>query len=155
MMRIVKYLVVSFFMFSSFQSLAVFAAEEPGPFQSSFLGTAAEGYDVVSYFNAGKAIEGNSDLEHKWRGVNWHFSSKANRDAFRENPEKFAPQYGGYCAYAVSQGYTASIDPEAWTIMSGKLYLNYSKNVQSLWEKKIPEYIDAANGHWPTIKKTL
>ncbi|WP_282955834.1 YHS domain-containing (seleno)protein, partial [Vibrio harveyi] len=77
--------------------------------------------------------------------------SAENRDAFAKNPEKFAPQYGGYCAWAVSKGYTAKIDPNAWSIENGKLYLNYSKSVQATWEEDIPGNIASANKHWPTL----
>lgn len=132
---------------------AVIAGE--GPFQSSFLGAAADGYDVVAYHTEGKAIEGNSDISHKWKNVTWRFSSAANRDMFVANPAKYAPEYGGYCAYAVAQGSTASIDPEAWTIVGGKLYLNYSKSVQQRWEKDIPGYISSADQKWPDVKKSL
>ncbi|MBL4907736.1 MAG: hypothetical protein JKX94_09825 [Sneathiella sp.] len=136
-------------------TVQAFAAEQSGPYQSSFFGTAAEGYDVVAYFVDGKAKEGDSDLEYKWKDVSWRFATKANREAFIADPEKYAPQYGGYCAYAVSQGYTASIDPQAWSVVDGKLYLNYSKSVQATWKEDIPGYISAANDNWPTIKKSL
>lgn len=126
-----------------------------GPFQSSFLGTAAEGYDVVAYFKDGRAVEGKSDHSIKWNGVTWRFSSAANRDTFIASPSKYAPEYGGYCAYAVSQGATAGIDPEAWIIVDGKLYLNYSKGVQKIWEKDVPGYISSADKKWPDVKKNL
>ena len=110
---------------------------------------------MVAYFTAGKAVEGDSGFSHKWNGSEWHFAIAENRDMFAAAPEKYAPQYGGYCAYAVSQGYTASVDPKAWTIVEDKLYLNYSKSVQSTWEKDIPGYITAADGHWPKVRAGL
>jgi YHS domain-containing protein len=111
-----------------------------------------KGYDPVTYFTAGKAVKGHKDLEHQWMGVTFRFSSKENLELFKTAPEKYAPQYGGYCAYAVSQGYTAPVDPEAWDIVSGKLYLNYSKSVQKKWREKRDEYITAANKNWPKLK---
>lgn len=131
------------------------AMDLDGPYRSSFLGNAAEGYDVVSYFTQSKAVEGSGDFTHKWKDATWKFSSAKNRDLFAADPAKYAPQYGGYCAYAVSKGYTASVDPEAWSVVDGKLYLNYSKSVKATWEQDIPGYIASANGHWPKIRKEL
>ncbi|MEM6355700.1 MAG: YHS domain-containing (seleno)protein, partial [Pseudomonadota bacterium] len=88
------------------------AAEDP--VYQSFLGTAIDGTDPVAYFTEGKPVEGSSDFTHEWNGATWRFSSAENRDLFAGDPEKYAPQYGGYCAWAVAQGYTASTDPEAW-----------------------------------------
>ena len=138
----------------SFQMIASAVAGEM-PYRTTFLGWAAEGYDVVAYFRDSKPVEGNSDFSHEWSGVKWRFSSAENRDLFAADPEKYAPQYGGYCAYAVSQGYTASVVPEAWSIVDDKLYLNYSKGVRSIWEKDIPGYIDGANKNWPGISASL
>ena len=83
----------------------------------------------------------------------WWFASAEDRDEFARIPEKYAPQYGGYCAYGVSQGHTAPIDPEAWTIVEGKLYLNYSKGVKKTWSEAIPSHIDEANRNWPGLHK--
>lgn len=122
---------------------------------STFGGVAIEGTDPVAYFEAGKPVEGSSEFEAEWNGATWRFANADNRDAFVANPEKYAPQYGGYCAYAVSQGYTASIDPAAWSIVDGKLYLNYSKGVQQRWDQDRANYIAAADKNWPEIKKGL
>ena len=84
-------------------------------------------------------------------GAKWYFASAANRDAFAKNSQKYAPQFGGYCAWAVSQGYTAGIDPEAWKIVDGKLYLNYSKSVQKMWEQDVPGNIRKGNENWPKL----
>ncbi len=151
----VRYLVYAVLLVCGLSAAPNHSFAEGGPYQSSFLGTAAEGYDVVAYFTQGKAVEGNSDNSFEWQGVTWRFSSKANLNAFALNPEKFAPQYGGYCAYAVSQGYTASIDPQAWSIVDDRLYLNYSKSVQSTWSEDISGYIMAADNNWPRVKKEL
>jgi hypothetical protein len=121
-------------------------------FNQSFLGgVAIGGTDSVAYFSERKAVEGSSEFTHEWKGATWRFKNAANRDAFAANPEKHAPRFGGYCAWAVSQGYTAGIDPEAWTIHEGKLYLNYSKGVQAQWREDIPGNIKKAEGNWPGV----
>lgn len=111
-----------------------------------------KGYDPVAYFTTGKPVKGIKDFEYKWMGGTYRFSSKENLALFKKAPEKYAPQYGGYCAYAVSQGHTAPVDPEAWEIVNGKLYLNYSKSVQKKWREKRDEYIAAADKNWPELK---
>ena len=118
----------------------------------SFIGAVAiEGVDPVAYFTEKKAIKGSSEYIHRWKGARWRFKSAANRDAFAADPEKYSPQFGGYCAWAVSQGYTAGIDPEAWTIVSGKLYLNYSKGVRAQWAEDIPGNIAKGESNWPKV----
>ena len=132
--------------------VAVPAALAKDPvYTSTFSDLAISGYDAVAYFEDGKPVEGSDDHEVEWNGATWRFSSAANKAAFEADPEAYAPQYGGYCAWAVSQGYTASTVPEAWKIVDGKLYLNYSKGVQSTWEQDIPGNIAKANGHWPGV----
>ena len=127
-----------------------------GVVNSSFLGgVAIEGTDPVAYFSDGRPVEGSSNYEHEWMGATWRFVSAANRDAFAADPEKYAPQYGGYCAWAVSQGYTAKIDPEAWKIVDGRLYLNYSKDVQAQWSEDIPGNISKGDANWPKIRADL
>ncbi|MGI9354410.1 MAG: YHS domain-containing (seleno)protein, partial [Rhizobiaceae bacterium] len=93
-------------------------------------GIAIDGTDPVSYFKQGRPLAGSADITFVWKGATWRFSSEENRKAFVASPEAYTPQYGGYCAYAVSEGYTASTVPEAWKIVDGKLYLNYSRGVQ-------------------------
>ena len=125
-------------------------------FEGGLFGSAAvRGYDVVAYFTQAKPVEGKRSFTHNWNDAEWRFASAANRDLFATNPEKYAPQYGGWCAWAVSQGYTASIDPEAWRIVDGKLYLNYSKSVQRQWVQDVPGNISKGNRNWPGIKKNL
>ena len=114
-------------------------------------GVAIDGSDAVAYFTQGAPVKGKAEFTYDWMGTSWRFSTAANRDSFAANPERFAPQYGGYCAYAVSEGYTASTIPEAWKIVDGKLYLNYSRRIQRRWEKEIPERIAAANKNWPAV----
>ena len=116
---------------------------------------ALHGYDAVAYFTDGAARKGSQEFETQWMGAAWRFASAEHRDAFAAEPSKYAPQYGGFCAYAVSQGGTADIDPEAWTVVDGKLYLNLSKKIQKIWEKDIPGYIAAADANWPKIEAGL
>ncbi len=117
----------------------------------SFFGSAISGTDPVAYFTEGRPVEGSSNFKHDWNGATWRFASAENRDLFAASPEKYAPQYGGYCAWAVSQGYTASTDPEAWKIVDGKLYLNYSKSVQETWEQDVPGNIATGDRNWPNV----
>ncbi|MCL5779222.1 YHS domain protein [Limibaculum sp. FT325] len=125
-------------------------AKEP-VYQSLFGGAAINGFDPVAYFKERRPVEGSSELTYDWNGATWRFANSTNRDRFAAHPEAFAPQYGGYCAWAVSQGYTASTDPEAWKIVDGKLYLNYSKSVQARWEEDLPENIAKGNANWPKV----
>ncbi len=113
---------------------------------------AVNGYDVVAYFTESKPVVGDTKYSTKWKEATWYFASKQNLEAFKANPEKYAPQYGGYCAYGTSQGHKAPTDPEAWTIVDGKLYLNYNKEVKKKWNKNQKELIEQANSEWPKIK---
>ena len=114
-------------------------------------GIAIDGTDAVAYFTEGEPVAGSPEFAHDWMGATWHFSTAENRDAFAADPEAYAPQYGGYCAYAVSEGYTASTVPEAWKIVDGKLYLNFSRRIQRRWERDIPGHIESANANWPSV----
>jgi YHS domain-containing protein len=114
-------------------------------------GVAIKGYDPLSYFTDKRPEQGIAKFEYLWNGAKWHFVSAAHRDLFRTDPEKYAPRYGGYCAYAVSQGKTADIDPEAWSVFEGRLYLNLNKEVRGLWEKDMREYIRKADENWPRM----
>jgi len=114
---------------------------------------ALKGYDAVAYFNEGRAVEGSDQFTHEWNGAKWRFASAENRDSFVSRPERYAPQYGGYCAWAVGHGYTAKGDPEAWKIVEGKLYLNYSKDVKAKWEQDIPGFIAKGDENWPGFLK--
>ena len=120
-------------------------------YTSTFSSAAINGYDPVAYFKQGEPVEGDDAHEFEWMGATWRFASAENRATFEQDPEAYAPQYGGYCAWAVSQGYTASTDPDAWKIVGGKLYLNYSKGVQKRWEQDIPGNIAKADSNWPGV----
>ncbi len=112
---------------------------------------AIRGYDAVAYFTESKPVRGNKDYVVEWNGARWYFASAENRDRFEADPNKYAPQYGGYCAWAVANGYTASTDPDAWRIVDGKLYLNYSLGVQEQWSQDIPGNIGKADKNWPDV----
>ncbi len=128
-------------------------ARSPEIFTGLVQGVAVGGYDPVAYFTEHKPVQGKADITYSWKGATWRFASAQNRDAFKAAPEKYAPQYGGYCAYAVAKGATAKGDPTAWSIVHGKLYLNVSASVQKIWEKDIPGYIKAAEKNWPDVLK--
>jgi YHS domain-containing protein len=130
--------------------VAAWAKEAP-IYTKVFSDVALSGYDAVAYFTESKPIKGDAKFTHSYQGAKWQFASADNRDKFAAAPEKFAPQYGGYCAWAVSQGYTASADPMRWKIVQGKLYLNYDQEVQKKWETDIPGFIQKANASWPGI----
>ena len=121
------------------------------PVYSNWRGLAIAGYDPVAYFTDGRPVEGSSEFTTQWKGATWRFASAAHRDAFVADPAKYEPQYGGYCAWAVANDDTASIDPQAWKIVDGKLYLNYSKEIQAKWEKDIPGLVARANANWPKL----
>ena len=110
---------------------------------------AIKGYDTVAYFKAGQAQRGNDSFSFQWHGMTWYFSTKENRDLFAANPEKYAPQYDGYCAWAMSEGRKAQADPEVWKIVSGKLYLNCSPAAYEKWSRDIPGNIKKADTNWP------
>ena len=116
-------------------------------------GLAIRGYDPVAYYQQSAPVKGSSQFSYQWQGARWLFASAENRDRFQAEPEHYAPQYGGYCAYAVSKGRTASIGPEAWKIVDGRLYLNYSKGVQKKWEQDVPGNIVKADRNWPELHK--
>jgi YHS domain-containing protein len=109
---------------------------------------AIKGYDTVAYFKAGKAIKGSGSFTFPWHGMTWHFSTKENRDLFATSPEKYAPQYDGYCAWAMTEERLAITDPEVWKIVDGKLYLNCSEAAYEKWSKDIPGHIKKADAIW-------
>lgn len=138
----------------TFLVLASVALHGRGPkpaINATYFGNVAlKGYDAVAY-ETGTATPGSSRFEHRWNGAVWRFTSAANRDRFAQDPEKYAPQFGGYCAWAVSRGYTADIDPEAFRIVDGRLYLNYSTSVRTEWEKDIQGNIARGRANWPGV----
>ena len=113
---------------------------------------AIKGYDTVAYFADNGAVKGNPQYEFVWNGAKWLFSSKDNLEKFKSNPEQYAPQFGGYCSWAVSHGYTADGDPEAWKVVDGKLYLNYNQKVKEKWEAEQPKLSEDGKKNWLEFK---
>ena len=116
-------------------------------------GAAIQGFDPVAYFTRGAPTRGNPAITTRWNGVEWRFASEAHRAAFIAEPARYAPAFGGFCAYAVSEGYTATIDPRAWRIEGGRLYLNYSAAIQRRWEQDIPGRIARGEANWPRVSE--
>jgi hypothetical protein len=116
-------------------------------------GLAIDGYDPVAYFVEAAAVPGRIDLTVVVDGTIYRFATAAHRDRFNQDPSRFLPQYGGFCAYAVSRGYTADIDPQAWKIVDGKLYLNYSRRAQRSWEQDVPGNIRKADANWIKLRE--
>lgn len=114
-------------------------------------GIAIDGTDPTSYFTEGRPVAGDPDITVDWRGATWRFASEEARAAFEADPERYAPQFGGYCAWAVAEGYTASTVPDAWHIEDGKLYLNFSRRIQRRWDRDIPGNIQRGEANWPTV----
>ncbi|MEQ8906997.1 YHS domain-containing (seleno)protein [Ekhidna sp.] len=112
---------------------------------------AIKGYDPVAYFKKGEPVKGSESFKLEWKGAEWLFSSQENLEVFKAEPEKYAPQFGGYCAYAVGNGYTYESSPMTWRIVDGKLYLNYSKGIQKKWEAAQGELIKKAEENWPRL----
>lgn len=110
------------------------------------------GYDPVSYFTDKKAKKGKAKYTAVYNGAVYNFASVSNRDVFRANAEKYAPQYGGFCAFGVTKNRKFSADPEAWRVVDGKLYLNLNKKVQAIWLEDVPGNIESSEEIWPEIK---
>lgn len=113
---------------------------------------AINGYDPVAYFTENKAVKGDKQYKYEWNASTWYFSSQQNMNTFKASPDRYIPQYGGYCAYGLANGHKAPTDPQAWLITDGKLYLNYNKNVQQKWKEKREENIKVADELWPALK---
>lgn len=114
-------------------------------------GLAIQGYDTVAYFTEGKAVKGDDRISENWNGARWLFASEAHRALFRANPEHYVPQFGGYCAFAVSQNYTAQTDPDAWTVADNKLYLNFDQDTKKGWLLQRDQLIQQGHANWPDV----
>ena len=112
---------------------------------------ALQGYDPVAYFTDGAPRRGDVAHALDWNGRTWHFASAENRAAFAADPARYAPQYGGYCAWAVARNYLAPVDPTAWAIVDGKLYLNFDARIQRRWARDTAGFIAQANANWPAL----
>ena len=109
---------------------------------------AIKGYDTVAYFKAGKALKGNESFTFRWHDMTWYFLTKENRDLFAASPELYAPQYDGWCAWAMTESRLAVTDPEVWKIIDGKLYLNCSRDAYEKWSRDIPGHTKKADAIW-------
>ena len=127
------------------------AAKDKDPIFATRGNLAIRGYDPVAYFTEGEPVKGHKEFTLGWQGADWRFASDENRDLFAAEPTKYAPQYGGYCAWAVSRNYTAPTDPDAFTLVNGKLYLNYNKKVMEQWLEERDANIDSADENWPSV----
>ena len=126
-------------------------AKDAPVYTGLFNQVAVSGYDPVAYFTEHKPVKGDARFTLKHEGAEWRFASAENRDRFMQAPGRYAPQYGGYCAWAVSEGRTASADPLRWKIVNDKLYLNFDAEVQKKWEMNIPDHIRKADQNWPVV----
>ena len=133
-------------------SVFAFAGEAVKPVNGKD-GIAIHGYDAVAYFTSSKPIKGTEKFQYSWNGANWYFSSEENRKLFAATPEKYAPQFGGYCAFAASRDYVYDADPAFWKIVEGKLYLNYNADAKKEWEKDVSGNIKKGNDNWPNLMK--
>lgn len=126
---------------------AAVRAEEP-VYTGWFSDLAVGGHDVVAYFTRGEAVEGSAEYSTEWRGAVWRFASEDHLQRFREDPVRYAPAYGGYCAYAVARGTTEPGDPDHWAIHDGRLYLNHDADARSRWQADAEAHIVAGDAHW-------
>lgn len=137
-----------------FGMVATSLAQSKSEIYTDWFGVAIKGYDPVAYHAEGKPVKGSKGYELQWKDAKWRFASAENKLLFEADPDKYAPQYGGYCAWAVSRGYTAGVDPkDAWRIVDDKLYLNYSPKVKKQWEEDIPGNIKKGDANWPDVLK--
>lgn len=139
--RVVLAMLSATFASPAFATAAVFSPDD----------VAINGYDTVAYFTQSQPIAGNLEYAVNWNDAVWLFATPDNMALFEADPESYAPQFGGYCAYALSKGSIAPTVPEAWTVHNGKLYLNFSQRARELWLADIPGNVDKANGYWPDI----
>lgn len=151
-------IVVLFFSIASVQ--AVWAAEpintleRSGVFGYKPSGVAIRGFDTVAYFTESKAVKGDASISTQWNGATWYFSKQEHLELFEADPEKYAPQYGGYCAYGVAVDSLVKIEGDLWDIVDGKLYLNFNKKLQKKWRSSIPSYIQQADSKFDNLLKT-
>jgi YHS domain-containing protein len=138
------------FVFSLVFAVSGIRAQQSEIFKTN--GQAIKGFDAVAFFTDSAAVKGADNFSFEWKGATWLFVSEAHRKAFMENPEKYAPQYGGYCAYGTADGHKAPTETDTWTLVNGKLYFNYNSKVKGFWMKNQPALIQKADVNWPLIK---
>lgn len=125
-----------------------------GEYNTMYAGLGAKGYDVVAYFMDGKPVEGSDRHEHAYGGVTWRFASQEHRDTFAANPEKYAPQYGGFCSWGAANGKLFDVDPvNGWTIVDGKLYMNFNADINKTFANEAPKFISKANKNWKGLNR--
>ncbi len=127
--------------------------EKEGLFGYEPNGIAIRGYDTVAYFTQSKPVEGSDQYSTEWSGATWKFSTQEHLDLFIAEPEKYAPQYGGYCAYGVAQESLVKIEPDQWTVVDGKLYLNYNEKLNKKWQEDIPGFVKTADSLFEKLLK--
>ena len=130
--------------------VAIFA-QKPEVFSTE--AGAIQGYDPVAFFKEHKPVMGQKEFTHTWNDATWYFSSKDNMETFKADPIRYAPQFGGWCAYGTASGHKSPTQPETWTIVNDKLYFNYNPSVQKLWNKNQKGLIEQANKNWPMVKR--
>ena len=128
--------------------------EKQGLFSYQPSGIAIRGYDTVAYFTEAKPVKGDDQFTTEWQSATWKFSSQEHLDLFTTDPQKYAPQYGGYCAYGVAQNNLVKIEPDQWTIHDDKLYLNYNAKLNKEWKMDIPGFIKTADELFESLLKT-
>lgn len=133
--------------------LAPAASAEAPVYTGTFSNLAVQGYDPVAYFTEGKPVKGSKEFTTDYKGATFQFASAANRDAFVADPVMYAPQYGGYCAWAMADGKYAKGDANFWKIVDGKLYLNFNRSIQDKWNKDVPGFIGKADTHWSELQE--
>lgn len=147
-----RQLLIAIALAASALAVATPAHADQAPVYTGLLSrVAVGGYDPVAYFTDGRPVRGAEQFRITHQGYEYRFANAEHLAAFRANPARYTPQYGGYCAWAVSQGYTAAGNPQNWRIVDGRLYLNYNDEIQQRWEQDIPTRIREANANWPRV----
>lgn len=144
---------ISIIIFAAACGVESYKSSETALINKTADGRAIRGYDAVAYQTIEAATKGKPEYEYAWNGAKWLFVSKENRDRFAENPEIYAPEYGGFCAWSAANGNKTESDPEEWKIVDGKLYLIQSGQVKQVWEKSQADFIEKANENWQQMKK--
>jgi YHS domain-containing protein len=150
-----KTLVVAAAVVSSIMPVTAGAVKQTGgEYNTMYAGLGAKGYDVVAYFTDNKPVQGSADHEYVYGGVTWRFVSQQHRDQFAANPQKYAPQYGGFCAWGTANGKLFDVDPvDGWTIVNGKLYLNFNGDLNKTFTKDAAKLIPKADTNWKTLNR--
>lgn len=152
MIKIIKFSFLFIALFFATFSTQVVAEKDP-IYTPRLNNLAIRGYDTVAYFTVGEPIKGSKEFEYEWMGAKWRFSNAEHLELFKAEPEKYAPQYGGYCAWALAENKLAPVNPKQWSVVNDKLYLNYSSKIQKKWLKDRDNLISEGDKNWPTVLK--